>query len=93
MKTDRQFVNTLEDIIRDRGAPSRLLSNHALTIRSNRVLDILRALYIGHWTSKPHRQNQNTMERRYQTAKRITNIVMERSGCPPSCWLLGMQYV
>lgn len=93
MKTDRQFVNTLEDIIRDRGAPSRLLSDHALTIRSTRVLDILRALYIGQWTSEPHRQNQNTMERRYQTAKRITNIVMERSGCPPSCWLLCMQYV
>ena len=93
MKRDSQFVNTLEDVIRDRGAPNRLLSDHAITIRSNRVLDVLRALCIGQWTSEPHRQHQNTMERRYQTAKRITNIVMERSGSPASCWLLCMQYV
>jgi hypothetical protein len=25
MKTDKQFVNALEDIIRERGAPTRLL--------------------------------------------------------------------
>jgi len=92
MKTDKQFVNTLEDIIRDRGAPTRLLSDHAILIRSNRVADILRAYCIGQWTSEPHRQNQNTMERRYQTAKRLTNVVMDRSGCPPSCWLLCLQY-
>jgi transposase InsO family protein len=78
MKTDKQFVTTLEDVIRERGAPSRLLSDHALTIRSQRVVDILRALYIGAWTSEPHRQNQNTMERRYQTLKRITNLELQR---------------
>jgi hypothetical protein len=47
MKTDAQFVNTLEDIIRERGAPTRLLSDSAIVIRSSRVKDILRALYIG----------------------------------------------
>ena len=93
MKTDKQFVNTLEDIIRDRGAPTRLLSDHAITLRSGRILDILRAYCIGQWTSEPHHQNQNTMERRYQTAKRLTNVLMDRSGCPPSCWLLCLQYV
>jgi transposase InsO family protein len=66
MKTDAQFVNTLEAIIRERGAPMRLLSDSAIVIRSSRVKDILRALYIGQWTSEPHRQNQNIMERRYQ---------------------------
>jgi hypothetical protein len=93
MKTDKQFVTTLEDVIRERGAPSRLLSDHALTIRSQRVVDILRALYIGAWTSEPHWQNQNNMERCYQTLKRITNLVMDCSGCPASCWLLCLQYV
>ena len=93
MKTDKQFVNTLEDVIRDRGAPTRLLSDHAITIHSTRVLDILRTLCIGSWTSEPHRQHQNTMERRYQTLKRLTNLVLDRSGCPASCWLLCMQYV
>ena len=58
MKTDKQFVtNTLEDIIRDLGAPTRLLSDHAILIRSNCVADILRAYCIGQWTSEPHRQN------------------------------------
>jgi hypothetical protein len=61
MKTDKQFVNTLEDIIRERGAPTRLLSDHAILIRSSRILDVLRSLCIGQWTSEPHRQNQNTM--------------------------------
>ena len=93
MKTDKQFVNTLEDIIRERGAPTRLLSDHAINLRSSRVLDILRAYCIGQWTSEPHHQNQNTMERRYQTAKRLTNVLMDRTGCPPSCWLLCLQYV
>ena len=93
MKTDKQFVNALEDIIRERGAPSRLLSDHAKNLRSARVLDILRALCIGEWSSEPYRQNQNTMERRYQTAKRLTNLAMDRSGCPESCWLLCLQYI
>ena len=93
MKTDKQFVNALEDIIRERGAPTRLLSDHAKNLRSARVLDILRALCIGEWSSEPHRQHQNTMERRYQTAKRLTNLAMDRSGCPESCWLLCLQYI
>lgn len=93
MKSDAQFVNTLEDIIRERGAPQRLLSDSAITLRSARVKEILRALYIGQWTSEPHRQNQNVMERRYQTAKRLTNLLLDRTGAPPSCWLLCLQYV
>ncbi|MFM8621767.1 MAG: reverse transcriptase domain-containing protein, partial [Holophagaceae bacterium] len=93
MRTDAQFVNTLEDIIRERGAPHRLLSDSAIVIRSSRVKDILRALFIGQWTSKPHRQHQNVMERRYQSAKRLTNLLLDRSGCPESCWLLCLQYV
>ena len=93
MKSDKQFVNTLEDQIRERGAPNRLLSDAAVLERSKRVLDILRALCIGQWFSEPHKQHQNRSERRYQTAKRLTNVAMDRSGCPPSCWLLCLQYI
>jgi len=93
MKSESQFVNTLEDVIRERGAPTQLLSDSAMVLRSLRVKDILRALYIGQWTSEPHRQNQNIMERRYQTAKRLVNLLLDRSGCPASCWLLCLQYV
>ena len=57
MKSDKQFVNTLEDNIRQRGAMDKLLSDRAQVEISKKVLDILRALYIGDWQSEPHRQN------------------------------------
>ena len=46
MHTDKQFVNTLEDIIRRRGAPTKLVSDHAQVEISKKVLDILRSLCI-----------------------------------------------
>jgi hypothetical protein len=47
MKTEKQFPDTLEDNIRERGAPQRLLSDHAAVETSARVKDILRSLHIG----------------------------------------------
>ena len=41
MKTEKQFVNTLQDIIRHRGAPTKLLSDHANLEISAKVKDIL----------------------------------------------------
>ena len=67
MKIDSQFVNTLEDCIRDREAMSELVSNSAQVEISKRVLYILRSLCIGDWQSEPHQQHQNPAERRYQT--------------------------
>lgn len=93
MKNDREFVNTLEDIIWKRGAPSRLLSDHAQVETSQRAKDILRAYVIGDWQSEPHQQQQNPAERHYQTVKRMTNTIMDRTGSPPYTWLLAMQYV
>ena len=46
MKSGKQFVNTLEDNIRRRGAMDRLLSDSAKTEISNKVMDILRAYHI-----------------------------------------------
>ena len=93
MKSDKQFVNTLEDIIRKRGAPNKLISDRAQVEISKKVLDILRALFIDNWQSEPHHQHQNPAERRYQTVKRITNTIMDRTGSPPYTWLLAMEYV
>ncbi len=50
MKSDKRFVKSLEDQIRECGTPNRLLSDAAILGRSKRVLDVLRALYIGQWT-------------------------------------------
>ena len=46
MKSGKQFVNTLENNIRRRGAMDKLLSDSAKTEISNKVMDILRAYHI-----------------------------------------------
>ena len=93
MHADRQFVNTLEDNIRYRGAPTRLVSDRAQVEISQKVLDILRTLCIGDWQSEPHQQQQNPAERRYQTVKNTANRIMDRTGAPPYTWLLCLTYV
>ena len=93
MKNGKQFVNTLEDNIRRRGAMYKLLSDSAKTEISNKVMDILRAYHISNWHSKPYHQNQNPAEWRYRTIKSWTNTVMNRSGAPANCWLLCLIYV
>ena len=93
MKTDSQFVNTLEDNIRERGAMSKLISDCAQVELSKRVLDVIRSLCISSWQSEPHQQHQNPAERRFQTVKKMTNTLLDRSGSPASTWLLAMTYV
>ena len=93
MKTEKQFVNTLEDNIRERGAMRRLLTDSARVETSNKAYDLLRALMIGAWQSEPGQQNQNPCERRINTLKTRTNIVMDRTAAPPYTWLLALEYV
>ena len=93
MKTDKQFVNTLEDNIIRRGAPTKLISDKAQVESSNKVYDILRALFIAAWYSEPHQQHQNPAERRWQDVKRMTNTVLDRTGAPAYTWLLCLLYV
>ena len=49
LKSIKQFVNTLEDNIRDRGAMNKIISDSAQVEISNKVQDILRTLLIGSW--------------------------------------------
>jgi hypothetical protein len=93
MKTEGQFVNALQDNIRQRGAPARLISDRAQAKISNKVEDILRALIIGAWQSEPHQQFHNPAERKYQTIKQMANTLMDRTGSPGYTWLLALMYV
>ena len=93
MKSGNQFVNTLEDNIRRRGAMDKLLSDSAKTEIPKKVMDILRAYHISSWHSEPYHQNQNPTEWRYRTIMSWTNTVTNRSGAPANCWLLCMMYV
>jgi hypothetical protein len=93
MKNKKQFLNTLEDNIRERGAMSRLLSGRAQMEISARVVGILCALHIGQWQSRLHQQHQNPCKRRYHTLKTMTNTLLDRSGSPGYTWLLCLMYV
>ena len=65
MKTSKQFVNTLEDNIRRRGAMDKLISDSAKAEVSNRVKDLLRYFIIDDWQSEAGYQHQNHAERRW----------------------------
>ena len=62
MGSDKEFVNTLEDVIRKRGAMDKLVSGSAQVEISARVKNILRNLLIDDWQSEPHFQWQNFAE-------------------------------
>ena len=93
MKSEKQFVNTLEDIIRERGAPTKLVSDHAQVETSERVKDILRTIVIPDWQSEPRQPQQNPAERRYQTVVHLVNLLLDRTGAPPNLWLEALKYV
>jgi hypothetical protein len=93
VKTDKEFVNILEDNIREQRAMDKLISDCARTETSARIKDIHRALVISDWPSKPYYENQNFAENRYGTIKAATNRVMNLSGAPAACWLLALMYV
>jgi len=93
IKTDRQFINTLEDQIRTRGAPTKLVSDCAQVKISNQVKEILRAYCITNWQSEPHYRQQNFTERRCQQLKNLVNTIMDCVGAPPHAWFLCLQYV
>ena len=85
MKTEKQFVNTLQDIIQIRRAPTKLISDSAQVEISNKVHDILWHLFIEDWQSEPHHQHQNPAECHYQDVKHTTNRLMEHTNTPLPC--------
>ena len=93
IKSTKQFINTLSDNIRKRGAMDTLISDGGKYEISKRVTDLLRSLFIQDYQSEPYHQHQNKAENRFGLAQRYTNTVMNTSGCPAFCWLLCLQYI
>ena len=93
LKSPKQFVNSLEDNIRKRGAMDKLLSDRAQTEIGTQAQDILQALFISSWQSEPHQQQQNPAERNYQMLKRYANTILSHTGAPANSWLLCLRYV
>ena len=89
----KEFVNTLEDVIRRRGAMDKLISDSATVEISNRVKEILRSLCIDDWQSEPHYQHQNFAEHRWNHLLRNLNWYMNYRNVDPDCWLLCLQWI
>ena len=92
-KTDGQYINTLQDQIRQRGAPNKIISDNAQAQISNKIHDLLCLYMIGDGQSEPHQQHQNPAERHIQTLKTRSNIILDRTGAPAYVWLLCLLYV
>ena len=92
MKTDKHFVNVLEDNLKKLGAINKPISDSAQSKISNRVKDTLRALFIDDWKYEPHYQHRNFAERRFQNVKRQTNTLLDRTCTYSYACLLVMTY-
>jgi len=93
MKSENQMPETLQDFIRQWGAPSGLLSDNAKAETSKVVKDILRLYCIKDMQSEAHHQHQNYAERRIQEVKSTANIIMDRVNAPMCLWYLCLKYV
>ena len=93
IKTQKQFINTLNDNIRFRGAMTTLITDGGRYEISKKVADLLRNLFIKQHESEPYHQHQNKAEQRYGVVKRYINTLMNLTGAPAHCWLLCMLYV
>ena len=93
MKSDAQFTNSLEHDTRQRVDMDKIMSDSTQSEISTRVKHILRALFIDDWQSEAYHQHQNFNERIFQSIKRQTNNLLDRTGAPTIAWLLAMCYV
>ena len=93
MKLESHFSITLLENIRKRGAMDKLVSDRAKVEISSKVQEILRHYHIDDSQSEPYHEHQNPAERRYQTVKTYVNVILDRTGAPPTTWLLCMQYI
>jgi len=93
MKHETQMPQTMEDFIRDHGAMRGLLSDNAKAEVSNAVRNIQRLYNIQDGQTEPHYHHQNPVERRIQDVKKMTNTIMDRTGCPAGYWLVCTLFV
>jgi hypothetical protein len=93
MKSETQVPDAFEDVIQRTCTPLGLMSDQAKSEMHRRMKDLLRMYEIGDAQSEADYQNQNPTERKIQTIKKTVNGTMDRTGCPPKCWLLCLLFV
>jgi hypothetical protein len=75
LRSESQFVNSLLENIRQRGAMDKLISDRAAVEISAKVLDVLHYLQIDSWQSEPYMQHQNFAENRWRDLKHMSDWV------------------
>jgi hypothetical protein len=90
MRREGNIFGTLEDFVRQFGAPLSLLSDNAKSQIGKAVREIIRMYAIKDFQCEPHHQNQHFAERRIQE---LSNTLLDCTGAKPSLWLLCVQYV
>ena len=80
IKTEKKFVDTLEDIIREQGAMDSSISDSTQVEISNKVRDLSRGHSVDDWQSEAHFQHQNFAERGHQDVKHCAIIIMNATG-------------
>jgi hypothetical protein len=93
MTNESQMPNTLEDLIREHGAPNCLFSNNAKVQISAGVRDILHLYKIKDFQCETEHQNQNFAERKVGDVKRLSSAIMDCTGTSAAFWLLCLFYV
>lgn len=93
MQRESQGPQTLEDFIRDVGAPHHIRSDNARMETGRMFSDICRKYNISQQTTEPHHPHQNPAERSIQTVKRMVQKIMDRTGAPDKLWYLCLEYV
>jgi hypothetical protein len=93
MSSESQIPNTLQDLLRDRGAPHTIRSDCAKAMQSHTVQDILRHYNVRQEFSEPNQQNQNPAERRIQDVKHSVEATMDRTNTPAEYWLLCTLFI
>ena len=92
MKTESEGPDTLEDFIREFGAPYNLRNDNSKMQLGNNFREVLRKYNIKQSMTEPHHPQQNAAERKIQEVKKYTNMIMDRTGAPPKLWFLCMLY-
>ena len=88
MSTEKEFVNTLMDNIKQQGAMDKLILDSARIETSQWVKDILWTLIINEWQSEPNYQHQNIAEHWWRHLKQNVNWIMNYHNIVPEAWLL-----
>ena len=77
-----KLLGVFQDQVHEKGVPTKLFADNAPMYRVWNITKYLRDLVVSMWQYETKYQNQNSAESRYQTVKRHTDRIMDRSGAP-----------